>query len=81
MVSAHRYLDHFLLILTRGAVLQASAPHNGDTTEQPDVPDAECQLNQNGDTSEQPAASDAEVDGAMWCDDFFMDVLHLRNIS
>ena len=40
MIPAHRYLDHFLLILTRGAVLQASAPHNGDTTEQPDVPDA-----------------------------------------
>ncbi|KAG2580214.1 uncharacterized protein LOC120679463 isoform X2 [Panicum virgatum] len=38
---------------------QASAPHNGDTTEQPDVPDAECQLNQNGDTSEHPDVPDA----------------------
>ena len=65
MIPAHRYLDHFLLILTRGAVLQASAPHNGDTTEQPDVPDAECQLNQNGDTSEHPDVPDAAVGGAI----------------
>jgi len=65
MIPAHRYLDHFLLILTRGAVLQASAPHNGDITEQPDVPDAECQLNQNGDTSEHPDVPDAAVGGAI----------------